>query len=67
MVQYVVKEYEIRNKQTGEIWELDKNQVLVGMATGIPAIVTDYYYSKPQYIDLNVWEIKDVNDVIGAD
>lgn len=52
-----MKEYVIRNKETGEIWNLEYNQILIGIARGLPAIVTSYYYSKPHYIDLDTWEI----------
>jgi len=34
--------------------------VLVGLVSGKPGIVTDYYYSKPEHIDLNTWEIEEV-------
>lgn len=52
-----MKDYVIRNKQTGELLDLKYNQVITGVRSGIPAIVTSYYYSKPEYIDLNTWEV----------
>ena len=52
-----MKEYWAEDKETGERLELGPGEILVGCTTGLPAIVTNYYYSKPRYLDLSVWKL----------
>jgi hypothetical protein len=53
-----MKKYRILNIKTGKDYILGQGEIIVGTRTGTPAVITDFYYSKPVLIDMSVWELR---------